>query len=73
MKAFKYRIYPTDDQRILIHKHMGCVRFIYNGALEYKSTVYSFLDKNVTHGDLSAMLPKEKEYNEFLKEVNSQY
>lgn len=29
-KAFKFRIYPTKDQQILINKTFGCSRFIYN-------------------------------------------
>ena len=29
-KAYKFRMYPDDNQRNLIHKTFGCVRFIYN-------------------------------------------
>ena len=29
-KAFKFRIYPTKDQQILINKTFGCSRFVYN-------------------------------------------
>ena len=29
-KAYKFRIYPNEEQRILIAKTFGCVRFIYN-------------------------------------------
>ena len=29
-KAYKFRMYPDDNQKILIHKTFGCVRFIYN-------------------------------------------
>ena len=28
--AFKYRIYPNKDQKLLINKTFGCVRFVYN-------------------------------------------
>ena len=30
MKAFRFRIYPTKDQKILLHKTFGCVRKIWN-------------------------------------------
>ena len=39
-KAYKFRIYPNKDEKILIHKHFGCVRFIYNWALNLKNETY---------------------------------
>ncbi len=30
IKGYKYRIYPTDEQKELINKTFGCSRFIYN-------------------------------------------
>ncbi len=33
-KAYKFRIYPTKEQQIIIHKIFGCVRFVYNHFLE---------------------------------------
>ena len=32
-KAYKFRLYPNDEQKILIHKTFGCVRFVYNHFL----------------------------------------
>lgn len=29
-RAYKFRLYPTEEQRILIHKTLGCSRFVYN-------------------------------------------
>ena len=29
-KTFKFRMYPNDNQLILINKTFGCCRFIYN-------------------------------------------
>ena len=29
-RAYKFRLYPTDDQKILINKTLGCKRFVYN-------------------------------------------
>lgn len=30
LKGYKFRIYPTHEQKILIHKSFGCSRFVYN-------------------------------------------
>lgn len=30
LKGYKFRIYPTHEQKILIHKSFGCARFVYN-------------------------------------------
>ena len=29
-KAYKFRLYPNKEQRIMFEKTFGCVRFIYN-------------------------------------------
>lgn len=65
-KAYKFRLYPNDSQRILIHKTFGCVRFVYN----------YFLDKCKKNGYIKAYdMFKELKglYEEypFLKEVDS--
>ncbi|WP_445173510.1 helix-turn-helix domain-containing protein, partial [Microcoleus sp.] len=33
LKTCKYRIYPTQEQSILLAKSFGCVRWFYNFAL----------------------------------------
>ena len=33
-KAYRFRLYPNDSQRTLIHKTFGCVRFVYNYFLD---------------------------------------
>ena len=39
-KAYKYRIYPTLEQQVLLRKTFGCVRFIYNKMLADKIKYY---------------------------------
>ena len=29
-KSFKFRIYPNEEQTVLLNKSFGCTRFIYN-------------------------------------------
>ncbi len=33
LKAYKYRIYPTSEQRLYLAKTFGCTRFVYNQML----------------------------------------
>ena len=33
LKAYKYRIYPTSEQRLYLNKTFGCTRFVYNKML----------------------------------------
>lgn len=72
LKAYKYRIYPNIEQKILLEKHFGCVRLIYNLALETKSNAYSHGGVNFSRYDLQVQLKEMKQEFEFLKEVNSQ-
>ena len=36
LRAYKYRINPTDEQKTLINKHLGSCRWFYNYALNKK-------------------------------------
>ena len=50
LRAFKYRIYPTKEQEILMSKMFGCVRFVFNWTLNEIKTAY---EKDKTHLKLS--------------------
>jgi putative transposase len=73
-RATKYRIYPNAEQEVLLAKHFGCVRWLYNRALASKKEAWEIEKRNVTRYDLSAELPKLKKADEtcWLREVNSQ-
>src|SRR5690606_13119459 len=71
-KARKYRIYPTNSQKELIHKHCGSVRFLYNLALETKTMAYLGSKVNLSRYDLQKQLPELKKELPWLKEINSQ-
>ncbi len=72
LKSYKYRIYPTKPQRELIRKHCGCVRFVYNLALEAKKGAYDSYKYNLTAYDIIKQLPGLKEDLPWLKECNAQ-
>lgn len=71
-RAYKYRISPTNSQKELIAKHIGSSRFVYNLALETKTTAYLGSKHNFSPFDLIKQLPELKKECEWLKEVNSQ-
>lgn len=72
-KAYKYRIYPTKEQKILITKTIGCSRFVYNHFLDKWNSSYNNTGKGLTYNKCSAELPKMKQSEEtnWLKEVDS--
>ena len=39
-KAYKFRIYPTQEQQELLSKHFGCSRFVYNHFLNVQKNHY---------------------------------
>lgn len=73
LKAYKYRLYPTKTQEVLLAKHFGCARYIYNYGLERKIKSYSETKKSVSRFTIQADLPKLKKAEEtkWLSEVNS--
>ena len=72
-KAYRFRIYPTEEQKILIAKTIGCSRFVFNYFLDLWNTTYQETGKGLSYNSCSAMLPGMKKMNEtiWLKEVDS--
>ena len=71
LKAYKYRIYPKNEQKIQIAKTFGCCRFVYNQTLAYRKEVYEKEKKTVSKTDCNNYCNRQlkKEY-EWLKEVD---
>lgn len=72
-KAFRYRLYPTQEQAHLINRTIGCGRYVYNHFLEQWNTAYRDTGKGLSYSKCSAQLPKMKlePATEWLKEVDS--
>ena len=64
--AYRFRIYPTEEQKILLVKTFGCCRFLYNQMLNDKIQEYEKTKKMLKN--TPAMYKKEYP---FLKEVDS--
>ena len=71
LKAYKFRIYPTEEQEIFFAKTFGCVRKVYNLMLDDRKKAYEEV-KNDPSKKMAFPTPaKYKEEFPFLKEVDS--
>jgi putative transposase len=72
-KAYKFRLSPTVEQSVLLSKHFGCARFVYNHFLKEKQDHYLLNKKTLNYNTCAGMMVKMKrEDNIWLAEVNSQ-
>ena len=73
LRAYKYRIYPTEEQKVLLAKTFGCCRFVYNWALNLKIEAYRQEKKTIAYKEVQDRMVNElKKDNQWLTEVNSQ-
>jgi putative transposase len=72
LKAYKYRIYPNEQQKVLLTKSFGCCRWFYNYALNKTNEVYQETGKGLSQYDLAKLLPSLKKEIEWLTEPPSQ-
>ena len=71
LKAYRYRIYPNDEQKEQIVKTFGCCRFVYNQTLAYRKDIYEQEKKSVSKTDCNNYCNRElKKTYEWLKEVD---
>jgi putative transposase len=72
-RAYKYRFYPTDEQKQVLARTFGCARFVYNWALRHKSDAFYRENKRLSYKGLSESLTRLKQQDEYswLAEVSS--
>jgi putative transposase len=73
-KTYKFRLYPTKEQEVLLNKHFGHSRWVYNHFLNERKEQYQADKKSDNYYQQAATLTKLKkeEDTKWLKEVNSQ-
>ena len=73
-KAYKFRIYPTNEQKVFFAKHFGCTRFIYNYFLATRRDAYEQDKTSISVYECNRMIPAMKKRPEYawLAEVNAQ-
>lgn len=72
IKSYKYKIIPNNKQKDLLIQFFGCVRFIYNWALDKKTSAYKENGNSLTYVQLAkdlTILKSQEEYK-WLKECS---
>jgi putative transposase len=71
-KAYRYRFYPTGEQEQLLRRTLGCVRLVYNKALDLRIEAWYERQERVGYAQTSGMLTEWKKLPEldFLNEVS---
>ena len=72
-RAYKYRFYPSPDQAAELSRTFGCVRLVWNKALDVRTTAWYQRRQRVSYVQSSAMLTEWKRSEDlaFLSEVSS--
>lgn len=58
IKAYKFRLYPNQEQKQKLAKEFGCARWVYNYFLHAKQEHYKSTGKSLTYNAMSAELTK---------------
>jgi putative transposase len=72
-RAYKFRFYPDQQQKELLAKTFGCVRYVYNNILRYRTDAYYQAKDKVSYTGANARLTAIKKLPDsiFLNEVSS--
>ena len=72
-KAYKYRVYPTDEQKQMLARTFGCCRFVYNWALQQRTDAYYQEGERLSYEGTAQrlVLLKKQEETGWLNEVSS--
>ena len=70
-KGIRVRLYPTEEQEVLINKTIGCVRFVHNQTLSDCKQLYEQTQHFPPKNERITNLVRLKETYVFLKEVDS--
>lgn len=74
LKTYKYKLKPNDEQKVLLNKHFGSIRFVYNYFLNERKREYETNKNSINYYDNSKSLTELKKTEEYswLNEINSQ-
>lgn len=74
LKSYKYKLKPNEEQIVLLNKHFGSVRFVYNYFLNERKLEYETNKQQLNYYDNAKSLTNLKKTEEFnwLNDVNSQ-
>jgi len=63
-RAYKYRFYPTPEQAELLAKTFGCVRFVYNSILRWRTDAYYQRQEKISYAQADKRLTAIKKDSE---------
>lgn len=64
-KAYKFRLYPNEEQKQFINQNIGNARFIYNHCLAMKKDLWKNEQKTISIKELSKHITDLKKYQEY--------
>jgi putative transposase len=72
-KAYKYRFYPSDEQKRILAQTFGCCRYVYNWALRQRTDAYYQHGERLSYEGTAQrlVLLKKQEETVWLNEVSS--
>jgi len=73
-RTYRFELRPTQEQKVLLDRHFGCVRYVYNYFLNERKEQYQTNKKSDNYYAQAKTLTELKKQEEtvWLKEVNSQ-
>jgi putative transposase len=74
LKSYKYKLKPSKEQIVLLNKHFGSMRYVYNYFLNERKKEYETNKQSLNYYDNAKTLTELKNQEEYswLNEVNSQ-
>jgi putative transposase len=74
LKSYKYKLKPNEEQIVLLNKHFGSIRFIYNHFLNERKKEYEINKNTINYYDNAKSLTELKNQEEYswLNDINSQ-
>ncbi len=72
IRTYRFRMYPTDEQKAALSCSFGSVRYVYNAALAYRCKAYERRGESIYYYGTVKLLNKLKAAKPWLREVYSQ-
>jgi putative transposase len=74
LRGYKYRLYPTAEQQVILAQHFGCKRFVYNHFLDQRKQHYEQTGQGLSYKHTASQLIALKNDGEhdWLRDVNAQ-
>lgn len=65
-RAYRFRFYPTAEQKEILARTFGCARFAYNYMLKTRTDAYYNEQKRIGYHETSALLTALKKQSEYV-------